>query len=305
MKQILLYSYCLILSLLSFVACSGVEDSMEVSTVKVTSVKLSATELSLTVGEKKTLTATVSPSNATDKTVKWQSSNTAVANVSSSGEVEAVGPGTATIMAKAGDLSATCTVTVKQNTIEVTAVTLSETKISMTVGENHKLTATVSPDNATNKSVAWNSSNPNIASVSSTGEVIAIAEGTASITAKCGDKSASCTVKVNLITINVTSITLSEKQLSLTVGDTFTLVANVFPDNATIKTITWGTTNSEIATVSTSGKITALGSGTVTITASCGNVYSTCTVTVKQKQGGINVGIGSWGENESFEGTVK
>lgn len=103
----------IILTILCLVAC-GKDSEDDIPTIKVTSVILSSTEMSMTVGDVQTLTATVAPANATNKSVTWKSSSTSVATVSSTGEVKAVGAGTATITATADGKSATCKVTVKQ-----------------------------------------------------------------------------------------------------------------------------------------------------------------------------------------------
>ena len=110
----------------------------------------------------------------------------------------AVAEGTATITAKAGEKTATCTVTVKKKVISVTSITLSKTALTLTEGDTETLTATVKPDNATDKSVTWSSSNPSVATVDN-GKVTAVAEGTATITAKAGEKTATCTVRVKNI----------------------------------------------------------------------------------------------------------
>ena len=147
-------------------------------------------------GESETLVATVSPDNATDKTVTWSSTNTSVATVDASGRVTAIKEGTATITAKAGDKSATCSVTVSKNVVAVTSIALNKTSLSLKEGESETLVATVSPDNATDKTVTWSSTNTSVATVDASGRVTAIKEGTATITAKAGDKSATCAVTV-------------------------------------------------------------------------------------------------------------
>ncbi len=159
------------------------------TTVAVTGVKLDTTSATLAPGESVQLTATVSPSNATDKTVTWTSSNTKVATVSG-GKVTAVAAGTVTITATVGGKSATCTVTVKaassgSTTVAVTSVSLNKSSASLTAGDTLQLTATVSPSNATNKTVTWTSSNTKVATVSG-GKVTAVAAGTVTITATVG-----------------------------------------------------------------------------------------------------------------------
>ena len=169
--------------------------------VPVDRVALSPSTLNLKEDETGTLTATVEPSNATNKNVTWESSNTSVATVDASGLVTAVSAGTATITVTTedGDKTATCEVTVTAATVSVTGVTLNKTSTSLYVGDTETLTATVAPANATNKAVTWTSSNPSVAKVEN-GVVTALACGTAVITATAADgsgASASCTVTVS------------------------------------------------------------------------------------------------------------
>ena len=251
--------------------------------IPVTSVTLNKTSLALTEQETFQLSATVSPDNATDKTVTWSSSNTAIATVSSNGLVTAVQEGSATITAKAGDKTATCTVTVSKKVIPVTSVSLNKTSLALTEQETFQLSATVSPDNATDKTVTWSTANAAIATVSENGLVTAVAEGSATITAKAGDKTATCAVTVSKKVIPVTSVTLNKTSLTLTEQETFQLSATVSPDNATDKTVTWSSSNTAIATVSQDGLVSAIAVGSTTITATAGEKKATCTVTVSRK----------------------
>lgn len=171
--------------------------------VEVTSVTLDKTTASVEVGKTTTLTATVAPTDATDKTVTWTSSDTNVATVSN-GVITGVKVGTATITAKAGEKTATCTVTVapsedktddENKTVEVTTITLDKTTDTLKVGDTLNLTATVKPDNATDKTVTWKSSDTSIATVTN-GTVKAIKEGTVTITASVGSKSATCKITI-------------------------------------------------------------------------------------------------------------
>ena len=173
----------------------------EQTDVPVTGVSLNTSTLNLIEGGTDTLTATVEPNNATNRNVTWSSDNPSVATVNN-GVVSAVSEGTATITVTAqGDStkSASCTVTVTAATVSVTGVTLNKTSTSLYVGDTETLTATVAPDNATNKAVTWTSSNPSVATVEN-GVVTALARGTAVITATAADgsgASASCTVTVS------------------------------------------------------------------------------------------------------------
>ena len=165
--------------------------------VPVTGVSLNTSTLNLIEGGTGTLIATVEPNNATNRNVTWESSNTSVATVDANGLVTAVSAGTATITATADGKSATCTVTVTAATVPVTGVTMNKTSTSLYVGDTETLTATVAPDNATNRAVTWASSNPSVAKVEN-GVVTALACGTAVITATTqdGNHTATCAVTV-------------------------------------------------------------------------------------------------------------
>ncbi|MDE6337634.1 MAG: Ig-like domain-containing protein, partial [Muribaculaceae bacterium] len=153
----------------------------------------------LTEGESATLTATVEPGEATDKMLTWASSDEAVATVSAGGEVAAVKAGEATItVTSSNGKSATCKVTVEAKVIEVIGVTLNTTTLSLTEGERAALTATVEPDNATDKMLTWISSDETVATVSAEGEVTALATGTAVITVTASNgMTAVCEVTVS------------------------------------------------------------------------------------------------------------
>jgi uncharacterized protein YjdB len=173
------------------------------SAVVPTGVTLSPSALSLTAGGTATLTATVSPADAVNKAVTWSTGNAAVAAVNQSGAVTAVGPGTATISVTTaeGGYSAVCAVTVTQQTsgyVAPTGVSLGMGALSLTVGVTVNLTATVSPANATNKTVFWSTGNAAIAMVDQNGAVTAVAPGTTIITATTanGGKTATCNVTV-------------------------------------------------------------------------------------------------------------
>ena len=162
--------------------------------VGVTSIMLDQTNLILQLGSGVTLVATLSPENAVDKTVTWESSNPAVATVDENGRVTTVGIGEAVITAKAGEKSATCKVTV--NAVPVSSISLDKTELELKIGENYTLVATVGPGNATDKTVTWSSSDTTIATVDASGKVTAVRAGRATITAKAGDQTATCAVKV-------------------------------------------------------------------------------------------------------------
>lgn len=235
-------------------------------------ITLTAHSKTIYTGEKFTLSASVNPG---DVDVKWNTSNANVATVSN-GTVTAKGNGTATITAffsyNNKTYSDTCTVTVKTPGISV-----SDTSRNVYQTNSFTLTATTSPGG---QSVTWSSSDSNVATVSG-GKVTAVNPGTAKITASMiyggVSYSASCTV-----TVNPVSIKLSESSKTVYQTDTFTLSATVSPSG---QTVSWKSSDSNVATVS-NGKVTAVGSGSATITASFaygGKTFSaSCSVTVKK-----------------------
>ncbi len=261
--------------------------------IVVTGITLDKTTATVEEGATVALTATVTPENATDKTVTWSTSNEAIATVSG-GVVTGVKAGEVTITAKAGDKSATCTVTVtaKQSTedpedpIAVEGITLDKTTATVEEGATVTLTATVTPGNATDKTVTWSTSNEAIATVSG-GVVTGVKAGEVTITAKAGDKSATCTVTVTAAAtepevVPVTGVTLSQTAVTLDIDQSITLTATVAPENATNKAVRWASDKTDVATVDANGKVTAVAAGTanITVTTADGGKTATCTVTV-------------------------
>lgn len=257
--------------------------SVTVTDIPVSSISLNKNSTTIAQGSTETLSATVLPNDATNKSVTWSSSNTNIATVSN-GTVTAVAKGSATITVRSvadNTKYATCTVTV--TTIAVTSVTLNKSSTSIVRGSTETLTATVAPSNATNKTINWTSSNSNIATVSSAGIVTAVATGSATITATSADnntKYATCTVTVTPKT--VTGVSLDKASLSLGVGDDYTLIATVTPSDADDKSVSWTSSATSVATVNSSGKVTAVAAGTatITVTTTSGGHTATCTVTV-------------------------
>ena len=239
--------------------------------VAVTSITLDKTSLSMQVGDTETLTATIKPEDATDKTIVWTSSDEAVVSVSN-GKITALKSGKATITAKSSTCSAECMVTVSVNT---ESITLDKTTLSLAVGESATLTATVKPDDATDKTVTWSSSDESVVKVDN-GKVTARKSGTSTVSAKCGGKTAECVVTVS---VPVSSITLDKTALSLALGESVTLIATVKPDDATDKTVVWYSSDESIAKVD-NGKVMALKIGFAIVTATAANFSVSCNVTV-------------------------
>ena len=251
------------------------ENLVKAMYVPVTEVTLDKTEATLDKGKTLTLKATVNPADASE-TLVWSTSKNSVATVKD-GVVTAVGAGTATISVKAGDKMAVCTVTV---VIPVTSVTLDKKTATLTIDETLTLEATVNPEDATNATVTWSTSDPSVATVEN-GVVTAITVGNVTITAKADNKTATCTIAV---IIPVEEITLSATNEEMIVDESITLVATVTPSDATDTTVTWSTSDAAVATVK-DGVVTAVGAGTATITAKAGDKTATCVVVVEAPSG--------------------
>ena len=257
--------------------------------VKVKDVDLNVSSKKLNVGEKYTLKATVSPSNASNKSVTWKSSDTSVAKVSSSGKITAVGKGTATITCttKSGSVKAKCKVTVK--TVKVKSLALSESSLRLMIGDSDKLTATIKPTNATNKGVTWKSSDTSVAKVSSKGTVTGMGRGTATITCTTKDGKIKKTCKVTVYGVpadpdqKVMGVKLNKSALTLKAGKTQTLYATVLPEDSANRKVTWTSSNPSVATVSSKGKVTALKAGKtlISVKTADGGWKASCVVTVE------------------------
>ena len=171
------------------------------SYVAPTSISVSPTSKTISVGDSFIITPTILPDNASDKRIIWSSSNPAVASVDTIGKVTGLASGVATITATTSDggMTATCEVTVSSSTIDVTGITLTPASKAINVGGTFTITPNVLPNNATDKSVTWSSRDTTVATVDDTGKVTGISNGTTTITATTGDGGykATCTVTVD------------------------------------------------------------------------------------------------------------
>ncbi|WKA53939.1 Ig-like domain-containing protein [Planococcus shixiaomingii] len=234
-----------------------------------TSIKLARSGLSITPNQTYKVTATVSPSNATDKTITWKSSNTKVATVDASGNVKGIAKGTAKITATAtGNSKVVKTLNVN---VSAKSVKVNKTSLSVMEGKTGTFSATVSPADSKDKAVTWKSSNTKIATVDSKGKVTGKAKGTVTITASVkSGKSATAKVTVTA-PVAAKSAKMNKSAATVTKGKTLTLTATVSPSNTTNKTLKWKSSNTKVAKVDSEGKVTAVGAGTAKITATTTN----------------------------------
>ena len=164
-------------------------------------------------------------------------------------------------------------------------MTVTPSRIEIIEGESAVLSASVSPEAASDRAVAWSSSDRSVATVDKAGTVHGLRPGTATVTATAEGKSGTCAVTVKAKAIGVTEVTLDRTELTLTEGETETLTATVRPDNADNRKVTWSSDKTEIATVGGAGRVTAVkaGEAVVTVTTEDGGKTATCKVTVKAK----------------------
>ena len=274
---------------------STIESSTEPTTtetteVKVSSIKLNATSKTLYNGKSTTLKATVFPINATNKRLTWKSSNTKVATVDKNGKVKALKVGNAIITATSTDgsnVSAQCKIKVVQR---VTKIKLNKSIINLSKkGKTAKLKATVLPNNAYNKSVTWKSNNTKVVTVDRNGKIKATTnKGTTYVNAIAKDGRKIRTRILVVVGKKVKKITLNKSSVTLNRGAknrTFQLKKAIKNKNATYKGVSWYSSNKNVATVNSNGKVTIKHRGKVVITVKAkdgSNKSAKCKFTVKQ-----------------------
>ncbi len=268
----------------------GYKAVIEVTVIRpASSVSLNFSSITLGAGKKKTLEASVRPLTATDKTVKWKSNNKKVAKVSSDGVVTAVSAGTATITCTSRDgyASAKCKVTVSQ---PATGIKAKAEKVTVKIGTPKKLKVTVLPETASNKYVLWSTADAKIATVDSDGTVKGLKKGKVKITATTADglHKADITVTVEK---PVKSVSINKTTLTINVGKTSVLKASVKPSGASDKKVSWSSSDNDVLTVSSDGKVTAKSAGyaVVTCTTRDGKKKAQCSVLVKQPVTGVSI----------------
>ena len=257
-----------------------------VKEVKPTSISFSSKTITIEYDDTLTLKPTIKPSNATDKSLTWTSSNPKVVKVTSAGKIKGLKAGESaviTVTTNTGKLTAK--ITVKVNPITVSKITLNKTSLTLSKGKSSTLTATIKPANATNQTLTWTSSDSKIAKVDKNGKVTAVKNGTATITCKAANgKYATC--KVTVKNISVTGFELNMTSVVADKGADFYIKPIFTPSNATNQNIKWTTSDKNVATVSSSGKVTVVGKGDskncqITATTEDGGFTAVCMITVR------------------------
>lgn len=242
-----------------------------VRALAVQEVKLDKSSAEMIIGDKLALKATVLPADA-DAKVIWKSLNESVASVDANGNVEALAAGKATIVAEAGGKIAQCMITVKSPVVKVESVKITRYAETMTAGDKFRFEAVVSPEDATDKSVIWETSNKDVMTIDAEGNAEAISEGTVYISVRTvdGDKSDKCAVIVDPLIIPVASVEIEGLKdgevIALVKGEKRSLTAKVLPADATDKSVVWSVSDDKVLAVTRNGEVTAIGGGTATVT---------------------------------------
>ncbi|QLG46865.1 Ig-like domain-containing protein [Costertonia aggregata] len=259
------------------------------ASVPVTGVLVSPPSSGIVLGNTQQLIATITPENATDPSVLWSSSDTAIATVDANGLVTSVSVGTVTITATSVDdstISDTSEITVTMADVAITGIDVLPNTAEIDLGTNQQLTANITPSNATNPSVIWSSSDTSIATVDNNGLVTSLAVGTVNITATSVENdqvSDTSEIIIILANVSVTGINVTPPSTGIVEGATAQLGAEITPSNATNTGVVWSSSDTSVATVSANGLVTAvsLGSATITATSDENNAISdTSVVTV-------------------------
>ena len=235
----------------------------------VQAISLNATQKELIIGDSFTLTATLSPENATNRNVIWKLVSGDAISLSNTGVIQAKKVGVALVRAEAADgsgITAECKVVVKPRLVQ--AISLNATQKNLIIGDSFTLTATLSPENATNRNVIWKLVSGDAISLSNTGVIQAKKVGVALVRAEAADGSgitAECKVVVKPRLVQAISLKLEKDTID--VGEHFTVTAYVFPKNATNSTLQWSVSDPLLLKHLGAGSFEALKTGSATITA--------------------------------------
>jgi len=270
---------------------------VEIANIQVESIDLSEENLTLERGKEKKISATIKPENANDKKITWNSENDTIAEVSTEGTIKAITIGTVLITARTSNgkkdtikvtvvepndsnqtasNSAVITPTASTEVIYPSEIILELDELELYPNEQKQIIATVEPEDATNKSITWSSSDNNVASVDNNGLVTAIKAGLVTITARTNnEKTSSANIIVDENPDEPTGVSLSSTLVNIYTGEQQQITAKIDPDSATDKTVTWSSSDNNVASVNDSGLITGINSGTATITAKTSNDKTT------------------------------
>ena len=229
-----------------------------------------------------TVAYSVLPENAYNKNVSFESADAGIAAVNANGVVTGVSAGetTITVTTEDGGFTGACTINVYNQA--VTGVTIEPSEAELNVGSSTKLTATVLPENASNKNVVYSVDDESILSVDQDGNVTGLSLGTATVTVTTEDGGFSASAEITVIPVQVTGVSISPKSASVDLGRTIQLTASIKPSNATNKNLSWSVSDETIISVDDRGTVTglSLGTATATVTTEDGGFTASAEITV-------------------------
>ena len=291
MKKTCMYIFIILIIIVFTSACGNTPPPVETPEIIMEEdISLSMHNVTLDVGESVYVNAYVLPTNATYQKLTWTSINSNVASVNN-GLITGLSPGKSMIhvATEKKKLFKIISVTVNDMIIEVKRIIINNPSIELYIGEKERIHYRIEPYDATDKKVSFISDNPNIATVNEKNEVVALNQGQTTINVKAHN---GVTEKINVNIkkkiVDVTSISLNKTSIMFNnSGKSDILTANITPSNATDKTVVWKSSNPKVATVDANGKVTSIGEGSATITATSNGNYllkATCNVIVSIPQ---------------------
>ena len=307
-KKINIVIYLFVIAIIVVIASIFFSDNKK--NILISKIELDKKNISMHVGEKNKINLKLVPEDATNKTIKWQSNNPSVAIVDDNGIISAIGLGEADIIASASNdnIKSSCHVNVTVREIE--RIQLSMTNITLKVGDSYKIYAYASPESPINRKIIYKSSNPSVATIDDSGNIVAAKEGNTKIIASSenGKVVANCDVVVNVVSTkdekkSVEKIELDKTTVELVVGKTSSLSATVLPVDADNKKITWKSSNSDVVAVNQKGEIHAFKVGTaiITVTSKDGGKEASCTVIAKEKEKKTSTGANTIKTNGQYK----
>nr|WP_295863700.1 Ig-like domain-containing protein [uncultured Chitinophaga sp.] len=242
--------------------------ALEANIVPLTGISIYSDSSRLYVNYKDTLQLTTTPANATNRNLVYRSSNTALATVDLNGVVTGKAAGTVTITATSVESNFSATKTYTVIYVPVTSLTLDSTAANVFVGATLRLNTIIAPAKASNKEVIWTSSDTTVAKVSDNGTISGIRQGDAVITATPADNPAiAAQAHIHVANVPATGLTLQPSPAIVGERDTLRMNVTFLPANTSIKKVTWSSSNPALATIDSTGLITAVQRGTLNMTA--------------------------------------
>ena len=263
--------------------------AQENENITVTEIDMGDYSDTMTVGDKQLLSVTVLPLDAASQTITYSSSNTAVATINGMGRITALSVGTTTITAVCQGKSGSFVLTVKsaETNSSVTEIDMGEYSDNMAVGEKQLLTVTVLPTDAASQTITYSSSNTAVATINGMGRITALSVGTTTITAACQGKSGSFVLTVkekNTNDIRVKELDLGDYEKEMEVGTSQLLSVTPLPSDATNVNVEYKSSDSDVASINSMGRISALKIGKTTITVKCDEITSSIQISVVAKK---------------------